>query len=280
MGGLLSKRLEEAASFADPGCAAADVGCDHAYIPIELIRRGICARAWALDINEMPLKRARDNAREFGVEGKMEFLLSDGLKEMPENCVDTVIISGMGGELIASILTDAPDKVLRGVKKFILSPNSKEEILRRVIWDELGWEIYDESLVMEGGKYYYVMDVRPEAKNPVPPHRCPRSEFEYRYGWILPYKGNKKDNILDYGTDQTALHSDDLTRNHSEDINEAGEAGYNDNGREHGCESVFCSKIEKDREHLVRLISSGKLPRKRREEMERMLGEIRAWSRG
>ena len=130
----LSKRLNTIASFVTEGCCAADIGTDHGYIPIYLVRQGICPRAFAMDINAGPLERAKQHIAEMGAADRISCLLSDGLDQLPEKDVDSVIIAGMGGDLIVKILDQDQDK-LKEVRELIVSPQSHPERVRRWLHD-------------------------------------------------------------------------------------------------------------------------------------------------
>ena len=103
----ISKRLLLAASFARKGDFVADVGTDHAYLPIYLYKSGIIRGAVVSDVNEGPIVRAANNIAEFSCKGAIIPLLSDGLCKIDEYSPDTVFILGMGGELIVNILSRA-----------------------------------------------------------------------------------------------------------------------------------------------------------------------------
>lgn len=131
---VIDDRLYLAASFVREEGVAADVGTDHAYIPIFLINSGRCPRALASDINAGPLERAKKNAEKYGIDGEIIFSLADGLDGLPleENGVTDIVICGMGGELIARIL-DGSQYVKREGVRLILQPMTKPEALRKYL---------------------------------------------------------------------------------------------------------------------------------------------------
>ena len=103
----LSHRLETIASFVPKGSIVADIGTDHGYIPIWLLQQKIAVKAIAMDIGEGPLKRAREHIVLYGLEDLIETRLSNGLSGLYPKEADTVVIAGMGGELISwSIVPD------------------------------------------------------------------------------------------------------------------------------------------------------------------------------
>lgn len=150
----LDERLSAVLSLGRNGQVAADIGTDHAYIPIELLLTGRCGRAVAADVNEGPLMRARLNAAHYGVSDKMLFCLSDGLRNIPlaEEGVGDVYICGMGGELIASIL-DASDYVKNSAVRLILQPMSCAAELRTYL-SEAGFRIVREKFATDGERIY------------------------------------------------------------------------------------------------------------------------------
>ena len=145
-------RLSSALIFVRPGAVVADVGTDHAYLPIELIRRGIAVRAIAGDVNEGPLSRAVANIDKAGFSDRIETVLTDGLQGMEQYDPDHILIFGMGGELIVRILADAPWVRREGVR-LILQPMSRAEELRRWLRTE-GFDIVGEELSREDGRIY------------------------------------------------------------------------------------------------------------------------------
>lgn len=134
---ILDSRLSLAASFVRDGATVADIGTDHAYLPIYLLLTGKAKAAIAADINEGPLERAAVNCRRYGVSDKMTLCLSDGLKKLPlsEKCVSDIIICGMGGELIASII-DGSDYTKNENVRLILQPMSQAARLREYLCRE------------------------------------------------------------------------------------------------------------------------------------------------
>ncbi len=152
----LSDRLEMVVSFVLPGSCVADVGTDHGYVPIVLVKRGIAARALAMDIREGPLARAREHISRYGLEGQIGTRLSDGVRGLEPGEADTVIAAGMGGELIVHILREG-QRLWDTVGHWILSPQSEPEKVRRYL-QENGFRIAGERMLCEDGKFYVVMD--------------------------------------------------------------------------------------------------------------------------
>ena len=150
----ISKRLSTAASYVRDGAVIADVGTDHAYIPIYLTQIGRVSKAIATDINEGPILRAKENISAFGFQDKIEAYIADGLDGIENKAPNDVIICGMGGELIAEII-DKCDYVKNESVRLILQPMTSILELRTYLKN--GFLIFDESVVFEDGKYYQII---------------------------------------------------------------------------------------------------------------------------
>lgn len=148
----INKRLRTAASLVRDGAILADVGTDHAYLPIYLLEQGKIEKAILSDINEGPLNKARENVKKYGFEDKAEFFLCDGASALSGLGITDYTICGMGGELIADIIDKAPE--IKNEKiNLILQPMSKQEVLRRYLFEN-GFEINNEVYVTDECKHY------------------------------------------------------------------------------------------------------------------------------
>lgn len=154
----LSERLERVVSFVKPCASAADIGTDHALVPVELVRRGIVKKALAMDVRPGPLSRAKEQISRAGLSDQIEPRLSDGLAALKPQEAETVIIAGMGGELIIRILTEGRH-MWDSVAQWVLSPHSEVFKVRGWLLEN-GFSIEKEDMVCEDGKYYVLMDVR------------------------------------------------------------------------------------------------------------------------
>ena len=151
----LSNRLQLVADFVTEGNIMADIGTDHGYVPVYLVKNNLIPKAYAMDIGKGPLERAEEHVLEYGVADKVELRLSDGLAKLNEGEADTVLIAGMGGGLIVDILEKGKN-VLTQVKEIILSPHSEWELVREYMVKE-GYIITREEMIIDSGKYYVVM---------------------------------------------------------------------------------------------------------------------------
>ena len=151
----LSKRLKTLADMVSKGSTVADVGCDHAYVSIYLMEQQIAKKVIAMDINKGPLKKARENIDSSNLSTCIETRLSNGLMELNKGEVDTVLIAGMGGSLIVSILS-AREDIVNNVKELILSPQSEIFLVREYLRNH-GYVIVEENMVKEDGKFYMMM---------------------------------------------------------------------------------------------------------------------------
>jgi tRNA (adenine22-N1)-methyltransferase len=151
----LKGRLSLCAWLVRGGSRLADIGTDHAYLPIALCLSGRIPCALACDINPLPLASAREHIASFGLSDRIAARLSDGLEEVGADEADDIVIAGMGGELIASIL-DACPWTKDGDKRFILQPMTRHEALIRYLYAN-GFDILRQEAVLDEKKYYTVI---------------------------------------------------------------------------------------------------------------------------
>lgn len=153
----LGPRLKTAVEFVRKNKTVADVGTDHAYLIAYLILNDISPFGYACDINPNPLKKALATIKEYNIENKIELVLCNGLDKISAESVDDVVIAGMGGETIVSILDACPWSKNKD-KHYILQPMSKASDLRKYLCEN-GFEIEKESAVIDSDKLYAVMSV-------------------------------------------------------------------------------------------------------------------------
>ena len=179
----LSKRLQGVVNLMPPADTICDVGCDHGYVAITFIQKGIAGKVIAMDINEGPLEQAKRNAALFGVTDRLDFRLSDGLCKVKPGEADTFLCAGMGGRLMVHIMSEGLE-VMSHMKGAVLQPQSELSLVRRYIY-EIGWHIVKEDMVFEEdgdapdqGKYYPMMYIEP-GREAVP------DEISLTYGPLL-----------------------------------------------------------------------------------------------
>ena len=155
---ILDNRLLAAAKYVRPRKIVADIGTDHAYLPVYLLQNNISPKALACDINELPLESAKRTVEQYELTDFIEVRLSNGLINVePQEC-DDIVICGMGGELIATIL-DNSKWVQNQRYNLILNPMTKPEKLRKYLFDN-GFDIVSETASESHKKHYTVMNVK------------------------------------------------------------------------------------------------------------------------
>ncbi|KQZ78664.1 tRNA (adenine(22)-N(1))-methyltransferase [Pseudomonas sp. Root562] len=152
----LSTRLERVAAQVPVGARLADIGSDHGYLPVALLRRGVIAMAVAGEVALTPFRAAERTVRENGQDLQITVRLADGLSAIePEDGITAVSICGMGGETIRDIL-DAGRARLSGQERLILQPNGGEQPLRQWLMDN-GYCILSEEVLRENRFYYEII---------------------------------------------------------------------------------------------------------------------------
>ncbi len=176
----LGSRLQTVADFVPLGCIVADIGTDHAYLPIELIKSGKCHRAIAGDVHEGPYLSAKRSVRNFCLSDKIDIRLGNGLDILKEtDAVDITIFCGMGGNLIKQLLMDSPH-IVKSLTGLILQPQQGYNALRRYLY-EINWYIADEAIAKEDGRIYQIIYAKP-GKDIMP------SDLELEIGPVLNRK--------------------------------------------------------------------------------------------
>ena len=153
----LQPRLHLLARLVPEGCRLTDVGTDHGYLPVALLQQGRIAAAIASDIGAEPLEHARCTAMQYGVDG-MDFRLCAGLSGVAPEETDVIVIAGMGGETIISILQDAP-WTADGQHRLLLQPMTKAAALRHWLADN-SYTFTGEHLVEDKGRIYPILCVK------------------------------------------------------------------------------------------------------------------------
>lgn len=178
----LSKRLQTVADAVRGQGAVADIGTDHAYIPIYLILSKKTEHAIAMDVRKGPLLRAKENIQAYQLSDKIETRLSDGLEKLDDREVETIVIAGMGGALMARILSDGAH-ALCTKKELILQPQSEFYKVRRQL-HKMGYQITEEKMLIDEGKFYTVIRA-------IDGEEMYEREVEYDYGKYLLEEKNE-----------------------------------------------------------------------------------------
>ena len=171
----LSKRLQMIAQMVSEGNRLADIGTDHGYIPIYLLQNGKISSAIAMDVGKGPLKRAQDHIQAYCFEDKAVCRLSNGFEQYERGEADTAVIAGMGGDLMTKILDKGRSKL---PDELVLQPQSEWYKVRRFLVDAC-YEIIQEKMVLEDGKYYVAIKAQKGEK------KVPLTELEQLYGPVL-----------------------------------------------------------------------------------------------
>lgn len=147
--------MKAVAAMVTSGGVLADIGTDHGYVPIALLQRQKIKRAIAMDVNKGPLARAKENIAAAHLEELIQTRLSDGTEALQPEEADSILIAGMGGELVIHILSEG-EEVCRSAKELILQPQSDLRKVRAYL-REHHYKIVDEDMVCEDEKYYPMM---------------------------------------------------------------------------------------------------------------------------
>ena len=170
----ISKRLQKIAGYVPLGTdVVVDIGTDHGYIPIYLIKNKMAKKCIACDINPMPLKNAQGNIKAYKMSEQIETRLSNGLAKIKVGEPDIIIAAGMGGMLIIDILRENPD-VVKATGLLILQPQLDAMALRKYI-HLIGFKIIEDQMLCEDGRYYTIIVAEPGKESPY-------SEREYFFG--------------------------------------------------------------------------------------------------
>lgn len=180
----LTPRLQCAADFIPEGASFADIGTDHAYIPVYMAQQQGATRIIAADVGEGPLLAAKSHVQNEGVADRVQCRLGDGLTCLTPGEVDGAVICGMGGPLMVRILEMAPN-VWERFSFLVLQPMSDAAALREFLYTA-EWHLDEERLVVDDGRLYELMRAVPGRVDPLP-------LWQYEIG---PLNWERKDPLL------------------------------------------------------------------------------------
>lgn len=151
----IGSRLEAIANLIIPKCVLADIGTDHAYLPVYLLQQKQIAAAIAGDIAEGPCKAAETTVAMYGMKNKVQVRLGSGLSVLKVGEADCISIAGMGGSTIVEILS-ANIEIARSARRLVLQPQTGAPGLRKWLLEN-GWDIVDEELVIDNKRLYEII---------------------------------------------------------------------------------------------------------------------------
>lgn len=149
----LSKRLETVVRFVSKGSYPADIGSDHALVPIALIKRGIVNEVFAVENKIGPFSKMKKTVDREGLSTQITCSFSNGISALPEN-VNELIIAGMGGELISSILLSNRERLVQ-INYAVIDAHREYPFLLKTM-GELGFLAIDDCFFFDKGKPYCV----------------------------------------------------------------------------------------------------------------------------
>ena len=195
----LSDRMEALLELVPRGSVVADVGCDHGFVSMELVRREICERVIAMDLRKGPLSRAQAHIAGDDLENRIETRLSDGFAALTPGEADCCIIAGMGGRIMQKILTEGRDCAM-AMKALVLQPQSEIREFR-IFLRENGYHILRNEVVFSEGKYYFPILAAPGTEEVLP---LEEQELADRFGRDLLVPGSPLRPYLEY--EQEKIH--------------------------------------------------------------------------
>lgn len=160
---IISNRLRFISNLIDKVDSIIDVGTDHGYVPIDLLKKGTVKKVIASDINKGPVERARENILLSGLSDRADCRLGGGFKTIRPGEVEAGIIAGMGGNLIRDIIEEDME-VFKSLKYVIAQPVQNPEVLRKYVLEK-GFNLEDEWIIFDEGKYYEIMKISYNSKS-------------------------------------------------------------------------------------------------------------------
>jgi tRNA (adenine22-N1)-methyltransferase len=179
----LGARLGAVARQVPPGGVVADIGTDHARLPVWLLHQQQVTRVIATDREPSPLEGARSLLALHGVEDRVDLRLGDGLAVLRPGELSTVVMAGMGGRKMVAILSGGTG-ILQSIRCLVLQPQREAGVLRRWLVAQ-HWSLLDEEVVEERGRFYLVMSWRPGASS------LAWSSRDYQFGPLVMERGGE-----------------------------------------------------------------------------------------
>lgn len=198
----VSKRMKRIADMVSAK-RVADIGCDHGFVSIYLIKEKIADHVFAMDINDGPLKRAYEHVNEYGLSDRIDVIKSDGAKALDPGDADGAVIAGMGGRLTERIISDSIE-VFQKMDEVVLSPQSEIDHVRRFLVQN-GFDIIDEDMVYDESKFYVIIKCSYDADV-----TRQIDEEQAKYGPVLIKK--KHPVLIDYLKDRLVKLEDIIKR--------------------------------------------------------------------
>lgn len=198
----ISARMRALTGLVTPGLTMCDIGCDHGFVSIYLVQKGICPKVFAMDVRSGPLSRAQEHIRHYELEDRIETRLSDGLTKLKAGEAEGMICAGMGGPLMIKIMEEGQVQIGK-MKELILQPQSELSEFRKYLRTH-GYHIIKEDMVFEDGKYYPMMKVM--ANVVLPPEEMDTLKWQIfdRFGqYLLEHKHPVLKKYLLYSKDAT-----------------------------------------------------------------------------
>ena len=151
----ISYRLKKIAGMVTPGYVVADIGTDHGYVPLFLLKEGIIPKAIGVDTSRGSIDKAGENAERFGLSDRLDLRCSDGLKDIRPGEAQCIIICGMGGILMERILREGRDAALSAME-IIVSPHRDLELVVKFLEDN-GFDIVSDETIEDRKKTYHII---------------------------------------------------------------------------------------------------------------------------
>lgn len=179
----ISERLKRIANYIDNDVLFADIGSDHAYLPSYICFKNKSVRAIAGEVSKGPFERSKQTVQDNGFSDQIDVRLGDGLEVVKDDRVETIVIAGMGGSLISSILHKGSHK-LAYTNKIITQPNTNSYIVRKTLY-ALNYVPVAEEIIEENGHIYEIIVSEPNM------NQIRLDENDFYFGPILRKEKNK-----------------------------------------------------------------------------------------